>query len=83
MPGNTFQETTKEERERERGEYVNVIKADKQGGAQRKSTEPCGEPQIRGARDDTFLTPFASKGAASIFIKDLSSASRCERRSTK
>lgn len=59
------------------------LKADKQGGAQRKGTEPCCDPQLQRSNRHPFLTPFASKGAAPIFTQALSSAPWFERWSTK
>lgn len=59
MPGNTFQETIRERRERERkGEMLisQQLKADKQGGAQRRSTEPCCDPQLQSSKRDTHFS---------------------------
>lgn len=77
MPGNTFQETTKglgggdggrereREQEREKTLISQQLKADKQGG---ECTEPCCDPQLQSSNRHLFLTPFASKEVAPIFI---------------
>lgn len=83
MPGNTFQETTKEGREGKTLISTQQLKADKQSRAQRKSTEPFCGPQLQSSKRHAFLTPFASKGAAPAFIQALSSAQRSEQWSTK
>lgn len=75
-------------REKDEGEGKTLIstqqlKADKQSRAQRKSTEPFCGPQLQSSKRRPFLTPFASKGAAPVFIQALSSAQRSERWSTK
>lgn len=79
MPGNTFQETTREvvgERERKRGGGEMLIsqqlKADKQGGAQRGKKTPnhAVTHNHRVATDTHFSHHLHQKGPALVFIQD-------------
>lgn len=73
-----------ERKRRERETLISVqLKADRQIGVQRKSTEPNCEPRLQSSKRQPFLTPFASNGATAVFIQGRSSAQRSEWQSAK